>query len=287
MNNPNPILQLRLPGRMFTLTRPAVMAIINITPDSFYESSRHTSRRAIAEATRKAIGEGADMIDLGGYSSRPGAENVDAATELDRLALGLEAVREVSTEIPVSVDTFRAEVARRAVEDYGADIINDISGGDLDNQMFETVAELSVPYILMHMRGTPATMQQFTDYSAEGGVIAAVASDLAMKIKRLELLGVADIIADPGLGFAKTVEQNWQLMRGLPMTSRLTGRPLLIGLSRKSMLTRPLGITASEALNATTAANMLALVGGASILRVHDARSAREAVELHQLYLQS
>lgn len=280
-------MHLRLPGREFTLRRPAVMAIINITPDSFYESSRHTTRRSIEDATRKAIDEGADMIDLGGYSSRPGADNVDAATEIDRLAIGLEAVRSVSTEIPVSVDTFRASVASKAVKEYGADIVNDISGGDLDDDMFATIADLHVPYILMHMRGTPATMQQLTDYSAEGGVAAAVASDLAMKIKRLELLGVADIIADPGLGFAKTLEQNWELMRALPMIARLTGRPLLIGLSRKSMLTRPLGISASEALNATTAANMLALIGGASILRVHDTRSAREAVALHQLYQQS
>lgn len=280
-------MHLRLPEREFTLRRPAVMAIINITPDSFYESSRHTTRRSIEDATRKAIDEGADMIDLGGYSSRPGADNVDAATELDRLAIGLEAVRSVSTEIPVSVDTFRASVASKVVKDYGADIVNDISGGDMDDDMFATIADLHVPYILMHMRGTPATMQQLTDYSAEGGVAAAVASDLAMKIKRLELLGVADIIADPGLGFAKTLEQNWELMRALPMIARLTGRPLLIGLSRKSMLTRPLGISASEALNATTAANMLALIGGASILRVHDTRSACEAVALHQLYQQS
>lgn len=268
---------LNIRGRLIDYNRPAVMAIVNVTPDSFYEGSRNTTADSIAESVRRAIGEGADMIDLGGYSSRPGADTVAPDEELRRLAAGLEAVRKIDTDIPVSVDTFRAGVARRCVTDLGADIINDISGGDLDPEMFATVAELRVPYILMHMRGTPATMQSMTDYP--DGVTAGVIAELAPKIERLSLLGVNDVIVDPGFGFAKTLEQNYALLRDLGAFA-LFGRPLLIGVSRKSMATRLLGITAAEALNATTVINTLALERGASILRVHDVREAREAVDI-------
>lgn len=268
---------LNIRGRLIDYNRPAVMAIVNVTPDSFYEGSRNTTADSITESVRRAIGEGADMIDLGGYSSRPGADTVAPDEELRRLAAGLEAVRKIDTDIPVSVDTFRAEVARRCVTDLGADIINDISGGDLDPEMFATVAELRVPYILMHMRGTPATMQSMTDYP--DGVTAGVIAELAPKIERLSLLGVNDVIVDPGFGFAKTLEQNYALLRDLGAFA-LFGRPLLIGVSRKSMATRLLGITAAEALNATTVINTLALERGASILRVHDVREAREAVDI-------
>lgn len=268
---------LNIRGRLIDYNRPAVMAIVNVTPDSFYEGSRNTTADSITESVRRAIGEGADMIDLGGYSSRPGADTVAPDEELRRLAAGLEAVRKIDTDIPVSVDTFRADVARRCVTDLGADIINDISGGDLDPEMFATVAELRVPYILMHMRGTPATMQSMTDYP--DGVTAGVIAELAPKIERLSLLGVNDVIVDPGFGFAKTLEQNYALLRDLGAFA-LFGRPLLIGVSRKSMATRQLGITAAEALNATTVINTLALERGASILRVHDVREAREAVDI-------
>lgn len=268
---------LNIRGRLIDYNRPAVMAIVNVTPDSFYEGSRNTTADSIAESVRQAVGEGADMIDLGGYSSRPGAEVVAPDEELRRLAAGLEAVRKIDTNIPVSVDTFRAGVARRCVTDLGADIINDISGGDLDPEMFATVAELRVPYILMHMRGTPATMQSMTDYP--DGVTAGVIAELAPKIERLSLLGVNDVIVDPGFGFAKTLEQNYALLRDLGAFG-LFGRPLLVGVSRKSMATRLLGITAAEALNATTVINTLALERGASILRVHDVRAAREAVNI-------
>lgn len=268
---------LNIRGRLIDYNRPAVMAIVNVTPDSFYEGSRNTTADSITESVRRAIGEGADMIDLGGYSSRPGADTVAPDEELRRLAAGLEAVRKIDTDIPVSVDTFRADVARRCVTDLGADIINDISGGDLDPEMFATVAELRVPYILMHMRGTPATMQSMTDYP--DGVTAGVIAELAPKIERLSLLGVNDVIVDPGFGFAKTLEQNYALLRDLGALG-LFGRPLLVGVSRKSMATRLLGITAAEALNATTVINTLALERGASILRVHDVREAREAVDI-------
>ena len=217
------------------------------------------------------------MIDIGAYSSRPGADDVSADEEIRRLASGLEAVRKAAPNIPVSVDTFRADVARWCVTESGADIINDISGGTLDNRMFETVASLRVPYILMHMRDTPSTMQSLTDYP--DGVTTGVMSELAPKVERLALMGVSDVIVDPGFGFAKTLEQNYRLLRDLEIFERF-GLPLLVGVSRKSMATRLLGVSAAEALNATTVINTLALERGASILRVHDVKAAREAVDI-------
>lgn len=268
---------LNIRGRLISYERPAVMAIVNATPDSFYASSRNSSAKEIAESVSRAIAEGADIIDVGAYSSRPGADNVSVEEELSRLESALLAVRSVDCSIPVSVDTFRAEVARRCVVEFRADIINDISGGDLDPGMFETVAKLRVPYILMHMRGTPATMQSLTDYPA--GVTSGVIAELAPKLERLSLLGVNDVIVDPGFGFAKTMEQNYRLLHDLKAFEML-GRPVLVGISRKSMLTRQLGITPDEALNATTVINTAALERGAAVLRVHDVRAAREAVDL-------
>ena len=268
---------LNIRGKLIEFDRPAVMAIINVTPDSFYDRSRNMLADEIAESVRRAVGEGTDIIDLGAYSSRPGAAEVPEDEELSRLARGLEAVRRVATSIPVSVDTFRAAVARRCVDEFGADIINDISGGDLDNDMFETVAALRVPYILMHMRGTPSTMQSLTDYPQ--GVTAGVIAELAPKLEKLALLGVNDVIVDPGFGFAKTLEQNYRLLHDLEAFSML-GRPVLVGVSRKSMATKLLGIETRDALNATTVLNTLALERGASILRVHDVKEARQAVEI-------
>lgn len=271
---------LNIRGNLLRVERPMIMGIINVTPDSFWEGSRAADTDSIAGRAAAMIADGADIIDLGACSTRPGAETCDASTEEARIAVGVEAVRSVSADIPLSVDTFRASVARSAVE-RGADIINDISGGDLDPEMMPTVASLHVPYIMMNMRGTPATMQSMCDYPE--GVVTEVVADLSRKIERFRLAGVADIIADPGLGFAKTVGQNYELLRSTAEIGELLGTPVLIGLSRKSMLTRPLGITAAEALEATTAANTLALVNGAAILRVHDVKAAVEAREIVSL----
>lgn len=269
---------LNIKGRLMTYERPAVMAVVNLTPDSFYAASRTLGDDSrLADTVRRAVDEGADMVDCGAYSSRPGADDVSDDEETRRLSHGLEVIRRVAPDAIVSVDTFRASVARRAVCDFGADIINDISGGTLDEAMFDTVAELGVPYVLMHMRGTPATMQSLTDY--DGNVTAAVIADLAAKADRLAQAGVCDIIIDPGFGFSKTLEQNYRLLADLE-AFKLLGRPLLVGVSRKSMATRLLGISADEALNATTVINTLAVERGASILRVHDVKACREAVSI-------
>lgn len=268
---------LNIKGSIRLIERPQIMGIVNATPDSFFPGSRTLSRESIIERTRSMINQGADMIDIGAYSSRPGAADVSETEELRRLETALEAVRSVSQDIPISVDTFRANVARTAVSSLGADIVNDISGGSLDVAMLETVASLKCPYILMHMRGTPATMPTLTDYH---DVTADVIKEISIILSHLEKLGVSDIIVDPGFGFAKTVEQNYELMRNLETIEDLLGHPLLVGISRKSMLTRPLGIKPDEALNATTVMNVIALSKGASILRVHDVTEAREALVL-------
>ncbi len=267
-------------GKLKTFDRPAVMGIVNITPDSFYSGSRTPASMTceIEQRVDEMLCNDVDIIDIGAYSSRPGADDIPATEEISRLATGLGIIRKLAPDIPVSVDTFRAEVAKTAITDLGADIINDISGGDLDNKMFDTVAKLQVPYILMHMRGTPATMQQLTDYGSRG-VTASVLDDLGEKINRLALLGVKDIIVDPGFGFSKTLEQNYELMNNLRMFTRLEA-PILVGISRKSMITRLLDIEAKDALEGTTALNALALDRGASILRVHDVKAARETVRI-------
>lgn len=267
---------INLRGRLAEYSRPVVMGVLNVTPDSFYSGSRAQTHADITRRARQLVADGADMLDIGAYSSRPGADDVSADEELRRLEAGLSAVREaVGYDIPVSVDTFRADVARRAVE-WGADIINDISGGLLDEGMFETVADLHVPYILMHMRGTPATMQTMTDYT---DVVADVIGELSHKLSRLEELGVADVIIDPGFGFAKTLDQNYRLLSQLDAFAIL-GRPVLAGMSRKSMLTRLLDIDATEALVPTAIVGALALERGAAILRVHDPREAAQAIAI-------
>lgn len=270
---------LNLRGRLTECNRPQVMGIINVTPDSFYAPSRVVDRTALTDRVRQMIDDGADMIDLGGYSSRPGAADIPVDEEIDRIAAGMEAIRSVSPTIPVSIDTFRSEVARKAVTEFDADMINDISGGDLDDEMWDTVARLKVPYIIMHMRGTPSTMAARTDYE---DVTATVLADLGAKLNRLSLLGINDIIVDPGFGFAKTVEQNYELMAHLELFHMLE-RPLLVGISRKSMIYKPLGITADEALNGTTVLNTAALMQGAAILRVHDVKEAAQAVKITSL----
>ena len=262
------------------LNKPVVMAILNITSDSFVPSTRllaaslSDEERVLAQAER-ALAEGAAILDIGGYSTRPGAAEVSEAEEWRRVALALGAIRQRFPEALVSVDTFRAEVARRAVDEYEADIINDISGGC--EEMYEAVAERHVPYVLMHMRGTPKTMQQMTDYE---DIMSEMMAYFQSRIDRLHRMGVADVIVDPGFGFAKTVEQNYEVLRRMQEFEAL-GCPLLAGLSRKSMFYKPLGITPEEALNATTAANMLALERGVNILRVHDVRAAVETREVY------
>lgn len=255
------------------------MGIVNVTPDSFFEGSRTSGADAVKSRVERMISDGVDFIDVGAYSTRPGAAEVSPEEEISRLAIALSAVREVDAEVPVSVDTFRAEVARIAVSELGADIINDVSGGTLDPAMWDTAARLRAPYILMHMRGTPAVMQQLTDYD---DVTADVVADLSRKLRELHLLGVSDIIVDPGFGFAKTLEQNYDMMRHLALFSAL-GAPLLVGVSRKSMLTKTLGIAPDEALPATVALGVEALTRGAAILRVHDVLPAVQALRIHQL----
>ena len=269
---------LNISGKLIEYQSPAVMGIVNVTPDSFFGGSRTFDADAISIRVQKLIDDGADMIDIGAYSSRQGADDVSPAEELRRIELGMKQIRQIAPEIPVSIDTFRADVAREAVKNLSVNIINDISGGDLDRNMFNTVAELKVPYILMHMRGTPATMQSLTDYG-QIGVTAAVIQDLAKKINSLALLGVNDIIVDPGFGFSKTLDQNYELLASLEAFHCLEC-PILVGVSRKSMITKYLGISSDDALNGTTVINTLALERGAAILRVHDVKPAAEAVKL-------
>lgn len=255
------------------------MAIINVTPDSFHAPSRAFEPALISRRAEDAIAFGADIIDIGAYSTRPGADDVPVGEELNRLEKGLKAVREVSRDIPVSVDTFRADVARRAVEEFGADIVNDISGGTGDATMFQTVASLGVPYILMHPGGTDGNIHLRPDYR---DVTADVLAWLSERLNELSLMGVADVIIDPGFGFGKNVDDNYRLLHDLPLFQTL-GCPILVGVSRKTMISKPLAINSEHAGNGTTVINTLALEHGASIVRVHDVEAARQAITLINL----
>ena len=265
-------------GRLMDLSRPQVMGIINVTPDSFYAGSRTQTEMALVRRVEQVVAEGASILDIGGYSSRSGAADVSPEEEMARLRRGLEVIRRVHPEAVVSVDTFRASVARQCVEEYGVALINDISGGEMDAEMFPTVAALGVPYILMHMQGTPQTMQQAPHYDH---LLRDVFLYFARKVQQLRDLGAKDIILDPGFGFGKTMEDNYALLAHLDEFG-IFGLPLLVGVSRKSMITRLLGITPDDALNGTTVINTLCLTKGAHILRVHDVRQAVEAVRLVQ-----
>lgn len=260
------------------------MAIINATPDSFYASSRAQSCKAVAERTERALKEGAAILDIGGYSSRPDAEDVALDEEWRRVKMALSAARDVSSDTPISIDTFRAEVVRRAVDSFGEIIVNDITAGQGDGEMLATVAELKLPYIAMHMRGTPQTMQQQAQYD---GVVAEVISELQMRLAEMDAVGMERkrIALDPGFGFAKTVEQNYQLLAGLHELKSL-GQPLLVGVSRKSMIYRPLEINPDEALAATQAVHWEALRQGAALLRVHDVREAVDTIKLYEKFIQ-
>lgn len=272
-------LTLNLSGRLVSLEKPLVMGIVNVTPDSFFAGSRIDGAKALGERLDTLVREGAALADLGAYSSRPGAEEVSPEEERQRLRPALQILRDEYPDLPVSVDTFRSDVARMAVEEYGASMINDISGGGLDPAMYRTMAELQVPYILMHMKGDPKTMQQQANYS---DVTLEVIDYFAQRVGQLLELGVHDIILDPGFGFSKTTAQNYELLAQLGSLVEAFTQPLLVGVSRKSMIYRPLGITPEEALSGTTFLHALALERGAKILRVHDVRPTVEAVQLYE-----
>lgn len=272
---PNQDLSINIRGRLLDFRRPWIMGILNVTDDSFYAGCRAEDEAAVAARVRAIRDEGADCIDIGACSTRPGSEPTDEATELARLLGAIDVTRREWPDAVISVDTFRASVARRCVE-AGADIINDISGGTMDSGMFDAVAELRVPYILTHIRGVPATMQRHTDYN---DVTADVITELAYRIRGLRERGVCDIIVDPGFGFAKDTEQNYRLLASLEEICRI-GLPVLVGVSRKSMIWRPLGITPDEALPGTLGLQTFAILHGASILRVHDVSPAVQAREV-------
>ena len=268
---------LTIKGEKQTVEKPLIMGILNVTPDSFYSGSRMGSDEAlIGKRVEQILDEGGDMIDIGAYSTRSNADDISADEEYARLKTGLNIIKSIDANVVVSVDTFRADVARKCVEEFGVDIVNDVSGGTLDDEMFATVAKLKVPYILMHMRGTPATMQQLTDYS---DVTRDVIADLRQKKLALNELGVEEVIIDPGFGFSKTLEQNFEMLNRLEDFKQLCA-PLLVGVSRKSMIFRTLGCTPVESLNGTTVINTISLIKGAHILRVHD---VKEAVEVNKL----
>lgn len=263
-------------GRLMDLSTPRVMGILNVTPDSFYAGSRMQTEEAIAQRVRQIVDEGADMIDIGAYSSRPIADHVSQEEEMERLRMGLAVLRRVAPEAVVSVDTFRADVARMCVEEYGVAIINDIAAGEMDGKMFETVADLRVPYIMMHMQGTPQNMQQRPHYD---NLLKEVFLYFAKKVQQLRDLGVKDMILDPGFGFGKTLEHNYELLAHLEDFS-VFELPVLVGVSRKSMIYKLLDTTPADALNGTTVIDTICLLKGADILRVHDVRQAVETVKI-------
>ena len=251
------------------------MGILNVTPDSFYDGGNFNTQKAILNQVEKMISEGADFIDVGGYSSRPGAKDLSVDEEIARVIPVVKAINKSLPDCLISVDTFRAEVAKQAI-DVGAVMVNDISGGSLDDSMFEVIASNRVPYILMHMRGTPQSMTSHVDYD---NIIKDIIDYFQIKIKQLRERGIIDVILDPGIGFAKTIDQNFELLRHLDHF-QILDRPLLVGLSRKSLIWKTLETTPDNALNGTTVLNTTALLKGASILRVHDVKEAVEAVKL-------
>ncbi len=263
-------------GELFDFSTPWVMGILNVTPDSFYSGSRKQTEKEIVERVEQILNEGGHLIDIGGQSTTPTSQLLTDKEELERLEPALTLIRKEFPDAVLSVDTFYSEVAKCAVEKYGVNIINDISGGQIDEKMFETVAKLQVPYILMHMIGTPQTMQQHTDYD---NFIEEVLYYFSEKTARLNSLGVKDIILDPGFGFSKTVSQNYELMANLRHFDNFDF-PLLVGISRKSMIYKLLDSTPLESLNGTSVLNTYSLLNGADILRVHDVKQALECVKI-------
>lgn len=262
-------------GRLLIVDKPLVMGIINATPDSFYSGSRFRGAEEFVRIAEKMLNEGADILDIGGQSTRPGSEPISADEELERVIPAIEAIARKFPDAVISIDTYYSKVTRAAI-DAGASIVNDISAGSIDDKMIGTVADLKVPYILMHMKGTPQTMQLNAVYE---NVTREVLDFFIAKTNELNQTGIIDIIIDPGFGFAKTIEQNFELLKNLPVF-RMLDKPILLGLSRKSTIFKTLGKTSDEALNGTTVLNTIGLMNGASILRVHDVKEAKEAVTL-------
>lgn len=273
-------LQLKLNNQLMDLSVPLVMGIVNVTPDSFYKDNRFYSEKSILNTVELMISEGVDILDVGGCSTRPNAEIITQDEEIRRVSFAIELILKKYPNIVVSVDTFRSSVVRQVVKNFQIGMINDIGGGTLDDLMFETIADLDVAYVLMHIKGNPQTMQYNIKYE---NLISDIMIYFQKKLTQLRLLGVKDVVIDPGFGFSKTLDQNYELLSKLHVFAELNV-PMLAGISRKSMLYNLLGIDATGALNATTSANMLALLGGASILRVHDVKEAKQAITIYNKY---
>jgi dihydropteroate synthase len=263
-------------GKLVDLSIPKVMGILNITPDSFYDGGRYDTEDKMFLRITKMISEGADIIDIGGMSTRPGSNPISEEEEIRRIIPAIKLIRKHFPEVIISVDTYRANVARIAVMDYSVNIINDISGGEMDSNMFKTIADLRIPYIIMHMRGSPLVMQTQTDYY---DILAEMIDFFSLRIDKLKSMGAVDLIIDPGFGFSKTIDQNFFILKNLG-TFRLFELPLLIGISRKSMIYRTLGTDSEGSLNGTTVLNTVALLNGADIIRVHDVQAAVQAITL-------
>ncbi len=270
-------------GKLINLSTPKIMGILNVTPDSFYNGGKFRTRKEILKKTEQMIEEGASIIDVGAYSSRPGAEHISVEAEIQRLSIALAAIRANFSDVIVSADTSRSAVAIMAVKDYEVDIINDISAGSADKNMFDTIAELNVPYVMMHIKGTPQNMQNNPTYD---NVVEEIIKYFSEKIQKAKLSGICDIIIDPGFGFGKTLEHNYQILNRLD-DFKIFELPILVGLSRKSMIYKALGTTPVEALNGTTVLNTIAIMNGADILRVHDVKEAAETIKLCSLYHES
>ena len=269
---------LNINGSLLDISSPIAMGIINLTADSFYDGGKIKNDKDLLNKAEKMLSEGAAILDVGAYSSRPGATDIPVETELTNAIRGIQAILKEFPKALISIDTFRSEVARRTIEN-GSSIVNDISAGGLDEKMFETVADLKVPYIMMHMRGNPQTMSKLTGYD---NLISEIIDYFNARINLLNAQGVSDVVLDPGFGFAKTLDQNFELLNKLELLSFLD-KPILCGVSRKSMIWKSLGTTADGALNGTTALNNTCLMKGASILRVHDVKEAMETIELYKL----
>ncbi|WP_372949821.1 dihydropteroate synthase [Mariniphaga sp.] len=267
---------INLGGKLINFSEPVVMGIVNVTPDSFYDGGKLTDEKVLLSWVEKMVKEDVSFIDVGAISTRPGAKLVSTKTELERLLPAVHAIRKNFPDIPLSVDTFRSWVAVRVIDEIGPIIVNDISGGTLDSKMFETIGKMNVPYILTHIQGTPQNMQEEPYYD---DVVKEISNWLSERVKKLTKCGVKDIIIDPGFGFGKNIQHNYDLLNRLD-SFKVFQLPVMVGLSRKSMLWKWLGIKPEEALNGTTVVNTMALLGGADILRVHDVKEAVEAVEI-------
>ena len=266
---------IKLKERLLDLSGPIIMGILNVTPDSFYDGGFYDNQKKVIDQVEKMINDGASIIDIGGYSSRPGADNISPDVELARVLPIVKLIKERFSKILISIDTFRSEVAKQCVEN-GADIINDISGGSLDSKMFETVAKLNVPFIIMHMRGNPSNMMDKTDYE---NIIEEMENYFSKKIELAKSFGVNDIIIDPGFGFAKTTKQNFDILKNLTYLKKLD-KPLLVGVSRKSMIYKTLNLSPIDSLNGSTVLHTILLLKGANIIRVHDVKEANECIRL-------